>query len=1200
MSSKEDTPAVNGLKSSLGDTASLLKNLQEQESSITRAHSLLEASAANPQGLPRGNALINEASTAAFKSGLEEFPKINTSNPSELSEQLVSNLQPPQPGTVRKEIDNIESRLNKQEAARVAEAQQNAKALETERADQAAQRAAKESAAAAQAATDKFKRGLDNFQPIQPDNLDKFSKLLDNLPVPPPTPPQPPPKLPVPAVVPAAPPLKEYIHLNLINPSEKDTILKNIKGISQKFKCTNNIYISRIVTTNTTQITAWLCYKYEKKNDGSNMRNIRITALEAINDNQIYKQELLNNFIEKTHLEIHNNVYHNVYANVYKVKILRILFPLKTAGDESENNLSWILVRGEFHYIMSDNVIKALKQLSSTLTNLIEISKVNNKGTKDDPSSIEALKNALSSLAKLNSKDTDDSVLGATTTLASVLATLAGIKLIDSPIPRGDKIQETQTAALDSLNKVIDLLRKIGESDRKFGQDPDVTLSINGLLGALKNLIVLKPSSPARSPDTTTEPLVQLQKVIAALLSASTKKSNLGIKNAINQFTGWINGHLNTLYPSKKILDPGSLTKIKANVLETLELLGEPFEQRGDRRFQELAYLIDPGNESYLGNSSNLIQFNLNMKRAEKAIKRQKDKQVKLLNNFVQLNALDQDPYNPNRTITNFQSLNDKLEAAGLSNFKIVPNSKSGGGNETSLEIMNQYNLPLTGGNLPNLNEYNIRIEGGAPEEAKPADNPNSPQKVFERIQELKIQLNKVKVFIEQEVKPKYENYKTQIFNKIFANSNNDLQLINDQSSNIYVSYTPAEKSGDSNNPGKPPQDERNIVGLYNTIADGENGKNKWLEDIKKKITENRTSLEKIRNEYLEIADLPEIKSLNIFPSYKTEVKNAFDGNFNEKPKDSVGNTIIEPTTGIITRLDNISKTLQARFDAARSALKPVADGFTSALTSYEKLNQKIYNPVTGKPYGGGGEGIDGLIWNGGDEDKVLDEITNFISKNYTRVTDVTDKKIEEQYKRLINPAYLVSATSTPGIWGNILAKYKTDTFNEGALVATKRLTSSLKANNINPTDVLKISSTDRLIFAAVMIFLRALTIQITEYYIAKGTINTISMALIVFTIIYSALFLILVVYVNLDAYRLRILFNYINLNGNSGVIMMHLGLLYLLTYGIFMIIRNVNFPVSKMKNTAVTDEELAYLMYQLEIITTIVWLFLLILVAFL
>ena len=132
------------------------------------------------------------------------------------------------------------------------------------------------------------------------------------------------------------------------------------------------------------------------------------------------------------------------------------------------------------------------------------------------------------------------------------------------------------------------------------------------------------------------------------------------------------------------------------------------------------------------------------------------------------------------------------------------------------------------------------------------------------------------------------------------------------------------------------------------------------------------------------------------------------------------------------------------------------------------------------------------------------------------------------------------------------------------------------------------------------MLFLRALTIQITEYYIAKGTINTIYMALIVFNVVYSALFIILVIYVNLDAYRLRILFNYINLNGNSSVIMIHLGLLYLLTYGIFMIIQNLNFPVKNMKNTAVSDEDLAYLMYQLEIISMIVWIFLLMLVAFL
>jgi len=649
------------------------------------------------------------------------------------------------------------------------------------------------------------------------------------------------------------------------------------------------------------------------------------------------------------------------------------------------------------------------------------------------------------------------------------------------------------------------------------------------------------------------------------------------VSKTIGSLNKWINHNkisLEKLFPKPTKLEGDKLAKIKENVLETLEVLG--FEERGDRRFQEIEL-------ENTGSNMQLIDFNKKLKTAEKAVNKEDATNKAVLRDILQWVQLSEDPFNKQNTEKNYKSLNKKLEAE---NLNIQINKQDGGGNDIALETMNQYNLPLTGGALPNLDEYNIRIDGGAAAEEKPADNPNSPQKVFEKIQELKIQFNKVIVFIEQEVKPKYDNYNNQVFSKIFEGTTETPIA-------TFLKYEPATKDD-------PPKDSSNIVGLYNTIADGDNGKNRWLEDIKKKITENRTILESIKKDYLEICDLPEIKSLNIFPTYKTKVKNAFDGDFSDS-KTGTDDEKKNKTIGIITRLDNISKTLQARFDAARSALKPVAEGFNSALASYEKLHQKIYS-ATGQLLGskGGGEEEVGLLWTGGAGDKVANEIETFLKDNVDRVKDVTDGEIEQVYKRLTNPAFAASATSTPGIWGNLLFKYKTDNFNNGGLIAGERLAEGLKANRLIPSEVLKISSTDRLIFAAVMLFLRALTIQITEYYIAKGTINTIYMALIVFNVVYSALFIILVIYVNLDAYRLRILFNYINLNGNSSVIMIHLGLLYLLTYGIFMIIQNLNFPVKNMKNTAVSDEDLAYLMYQLEIISMIVWIFLLMLVAFL
>jgi hypothetical protein len=83
-----------------------------------------------------------------------------------------------------------------------------------------------------------------------------------------------------------------------------------------------------------------------------------------------------------------------------------------------------------------------------------------------------------------------------------------------------------------------------------------------------------------------------------------------------------------------------------------------------------------------------------------------------------------------------------------------------------------------------------------------------------------------------------------------------------------------------------------------------------------------------------------------------------------------------------------------------------------------------------------------------------------------------------------------------------------------------------------------------------------------------------------------------------MDAYQLRIIFNYINLNVNMSVIGTHLCILFILTYGIYAIINYLHFPIQAVQTKATTDEDKAYLMYQLEIMTMIIWIFLLILVG--
>ena len=610
-------------------------------------------------------------------------------------------------------------------------------------------------------------------------------------------------------------------------------------------------------------------------------------------------------------------------------------------------------------------------------------------------------------------------------------------------------------------------------------------------------------------------------------------------------------------------------------------------------------------------------------------IAKNKDDKKKLLAKFIEFITLLQD-INPENRKQIMNEFNTELQSDGVPvgfNFQT--------------ENTRESKTITGGGNYDYLNEYNIRFEGGAaetPKEAPKETDQTKAQKVLDQLEEIRIKVNKIKNFVDIEVKPKYNGFRNTVFQKLYDYNNDPNKLKDDDLENAideskktelatakseaekalketrealqklqtkptktpeeneqitslttevenklaaakkaskeyndlmkgkFLQYTPAELD-------KPPIDNNNIVGLYTNLTD--QVADNWLKSIKQKIGENRNELEKIRDELLSISEKEEVKQIN--PTiYKVSVKNAFDGDFSDQAQSDP-----DKQTGIIQRMDNIGKAIQSRFESARSALKPVATGFESAKATFEKTRPQIITRLSG----------------GSKEDEVETEISK-LTQNFTNVND-SIKKLQDVYKRRTNATYAASV-SQPGMFTNILNKFKKDNFEQGAIVAAQKMEESLKVNKLLPEDVLRISNTDRFIFAFVILFLRAITIQITEYFISNGKIKTLLSSILVFNIIYSALFLILIAYVNLDTYRLRIIFNYINLNGNSGVIMMHLGMLYIISYGIYMIIHYLNFPIQKVQDIAVTEEDKAYLMYQLEIVTMIIWVFLLLLSMFL
>lgn len=204
-------------------------------------------------------------------------------------------------------------------------------------------------------------------------------------------------------------------------------------------------------------------------------------------------------------------------------------------------------------------------------------------------------------------------------------------------------------------------------------------------------------------------------------------------------------------------------------------------------------------------------------------------------------------------------------------------------------------------------------------------------------------------------------------------------------------------------------------------------------------------------------------------------------------------------------------------------------------------------------------------------------------------------------FKRKLDPTSAVSSSAMgePGILSRIYNKYveRSQEYNQNPLIAATELTETLRSNNMLPHEVLKVTPIDKTIFIFITLFIRMLALSIVGYMIDRGTLKRMEWALAAFLTLYVGFFIAFVLLVNLDTYRLRIVFNYINFHTNSANVYSHLLSLIFFSILIYIIMWNINFPVPGIKVTAITDEEKAILTYRLEVLTMIVWLFLTILV---
>jgi hypothetical protein len=168
--------------------------------------------------------------------------------------------------------------------------------------------------------------------------------------------------------------------------------------------------------------------------------------------------------------------------------------------------------------------------------------------------------------------------------------------------------------------------------------------------------------------------------------------------------------------------------------------------------------------------------------------------------------------------------------------------------------------------------------------------------------------------------------------------------------------------------------------------------------------------------------------------------------------------------------------------------------------------------------------------------------------------------------------------------------------------------------NNLDPSEVLKITFQDKVIFISIILIIRTFSMVLIEFLIEYNIISSLSRGIIVYSILYILLIMLSVLVVNYDSYKLRIIANYLNLHINSSNIYFHI-LLFLLFNGLVLIIVNndnglnnidnmLNFTyiykyiyeiAEKSKTVSelrLSQKDKIMLQYRMDIITMIVFIF--------
>lgn len=182
---------------------------------------------------------------------------------------------------------------------------------------------------------------------------------------------------------------------------------------------------------------------------------------------------------------------------------------------------------------------------------------------------------------------------------------------------------------------------------------------------------------------------------------------------------------------------------------------------------------------------------------------------------------------------------------------------------------------------------------------------------------------------------------------------------------------------------------------------------------------------------------------------------------------------------------------------------------------------------------------------------------------------------------------------------------------NEG-----EKLKNKLILNDLDPEIILKVNLQDKAVFLLLVFIIRTISVVIIELLIEYNIVKTLHIAIMAYVLLYLFILALFIVFINLDSYKLRIIFNYLNMHINTSNLAIHLILFIIFAFLVIIIIQTddfinnisdvldytyiydylFNLKVDKIWNTEfqnnLSPDEKIKLLYRLDIVTMIIFIF--------